>query len=213
MVNLFENNILFENDLLLEKSLKQSKKDYIQALKKELDKSDVKVLKQVIDYINQLNKKKGMHSLDVSKQVARYTDNIDTILGALFHDYIERGGNIDKLPISKKAKKIVKFLSSETKDYSGSENEPLEHLMEVIPEIKNENLKNNVILVKLMDRYDNLKRRGKALSKKYIHKTKQLFHYLAQHFTGKKKILLQIAKAMAQVIKQYHSKKQAKLTI
>lgn len=211
MIHLIENNIIFESNLLFEKSMKHYKKNYLNALKGELDKSDIKSIKKVVDYINKLNKSKGIHSLNVSKKVSRYTDNLDVILGALFHDYIERGGDIDKLPISKKAKKIVKFLSSESKNYSGSENEPLEHLINVLPEIKNEKLKNDVILVKLMDRYDNIKKRGKALSKKYVEKTKQLFNYLYNQFTGDKNILIKIAKEINKIIKNQFSKNKSKL--
>jgi len=197
--------------LLLEKSLKKHKRDYIRYVKRELPSEDIKTIKNIVGYINSLGKKKGVHSLKVSSHVSKYSNDPDVIIGALFHDYIERGGKIKNLPISKKAKKIIKFLSSESKNLSGVENEPLEHLMNVVPEIKNEKLKNNIIIVKLVDRYDNLAKRGKNVSKNYLTKTKDLFSFLVQHYTGDKRILVNIANAMSELLRKNFSKKKSRL--
>lgn len=117
-----------------------------------------------------------------AKQVVKYLDFAPKYvkIAALFHDYLERGGDKKwlKANISKRSYKLVEMLTHD--------NDPLTHIKTVIDSIDNEKEKNFLILIKLADRKDNYKKRvrNKSLTPKYKRKTKELISYLKSQYSG-----------------------------
>lgn len=102
----------------------------------------------------------------VKKMFGRTNAKKDAQLAALFHDYIERGGDINtakrKFKLSDKVTNIIGHLSDPEKMNVGdiANNAPLAHMRMILedPSILPEE-KQIVILVKIADRLDNLTRR------------------------------------------------------
>jgi len=180
---------------------KQSPEQKLAAIEKEkeafLQRLKVKLVKSI--NFDELFKRleimpggKQQHSMRVGGHVAG-TGDPDVILGALMHDYVERGGDIDELVrsglISEPVKDIILFLSStdeEVAKYAG-ENEPLDHMIHVFKELDNQDLKNKLVLIKISDRVDNLNRRAgghKPLSGNYLAKSRNLINFLRTNYKG-----------------------------
>lgn len=170
--------------LITEKSLKAVKQSYLKKLKSYIPKKDIKSIEVILNRLKVMPKGKQKHSIRVSKSLVDFDSSVDVILGALFHDYIERGGNIDKLPISQTSKDIVRFLSAFDSSLTDVDNAPLHHLQLIFKDIENQELKNKLVLVKISDRLDNIKRRGKKISKDYLNKSKDLFRFLMSQYNG-----------------------------
>jgi (p)ppGpp synthase/HD superfamily hydrolase len=127
---------------------------------------------------------KQAHSARVGMHAIASGDD-EAIVGALMHDYVERGGNIDELDIDEKAKDIIRHLSSseeEVSNYAGK-NEPLHHMKQVFKTLDDAVLKTNLATIKVGDRVDNLNRRAlfpkrKPLTKKYVKKSRDLIKWL-----------------------------------
>lgn len=171
--------------LLSENNIKQLKRKYIQILKKKISSKEVNSIKRMLFHLNILSPRKLRHSLRVSQNVLNYTDELDVILGALFHDYIERGGDIEDLPIDDDTKDIVEFLTAFDENMDNSEsNQVLAHLKSVFENIKNQELKNKLIFIKISDRLDNIKKRGDKVSRNYIKKSIELLNFLYDNYVG-----------------------------
>jgi (p)ppGpp synthase/HD superfamily hydrolase len=169
---------------LLKENLSKLRKTYLKKLKSSLSKSEVKQIAKDLKRLNIMPKGKLKHSIRVSDRLVDLDVDKDVILGALFHDYIERGGDVDDLSISEDTKDIVRFLSSFDDTFASSDNEPLEHLIHVFGRIDNQELKNQLVMIKLSDRVDNLNRRGKSVSKGYLKKSIALLKFLMSNYTG-----------------------------
>lgn len=166
------------------KDLSKLRKKYLKRLKGYLSKSEVRRIKVQMEKLGIMPKDKIKHSIRVSDRLVDFDVDKDVILGALFHDYIERGGDVDSLDLSEDTKDIIRFLSSFDDKFSDSDNEPLEHLIHVFGRIQNQGLKNKLVLIKVSDRIDNLNRRGKSVSKKYLNKSIDLLRFLMANYTG-----------------------------
>ena len=146
-------------------------------------------------------KGKQAHSMRVGGHAAAAGASADEVMGALMHDYVERGGDIDKLVasglITQVQKDIILALSSSEEDvaaYAG-DNEPLHHMQQVFADMENDGLKNTLAMVKAGDRVDNLNRRvwdperkGAVTKKKYLKKSADLFNFLRQSVSDKTKV-------------------------
>lgn len=169
----------------MSKSFSREKSKYIQKLKSALSLEDIKNIRRLLKKLKVMSRGKQRHSMRVSSSLMDMGSmDRDVVLGALFHDYIERGGDIDKLDVSQNVKDIVNFLSVFDDSYETSKNPPLEHLRDVFGKIDNQSLKNYLIEIKVADRVDNLKRRGKNISKGYLKKSIELIEFLMGNYTG-----------------------------
>lgn len=167
--------MLFEN---------KEKKEFLKSIKSHISKKDLGRIESMLKKLKVMPKSKQKHSLRVAKNIASVEQDVDVILAALFHDYIERGGKIEKLPVSNLTKDIIFFLTSFDEEYEGEKNVPLAHIKEVLKKIKNQRLKNKLILIKLADRIDNLKKRKGNINKSYRKKSEELIKYLLKKYEG-----------------------------
>ncbi len=123
-----------------------------------------------------------------SNRVAQRLKNAPTEIqyAALFHDYKERGGNLDHLKeiLSPTTIHLIELMSVDNGSIVG-------HMEETLNTITDSNLKNFLILIKLADRRDNFIKKGKTgkLTDKYRKRTKNLIRVLLHHYTGSKKLL------------------------
>jgi len=160
-------------------------------------------------------KGKVQHSLRVGSSAARIGLDAHTVNAAILHDFIERGGNlnvlVDHLGLSPKTVAVIRYLSSEEKNVGESGgNEPLEHIRQVLASpTMDADTSNVVILIKIADRLDNLKKRVNAggVGKGYLQKSKDLITFLFQSYTGDAKPILILRKRLKNLglsIKKYH---------
>jgi hypothetical protein len=140
---------------------------------------------------------KVKHSLRVGATLAKTGGSENTIKAALFHDFLERGGSVGAmthvLGLDPHVANLVVAMSSDEKESDSSyENEPLNHIRQILGGKLDDETKNQIILIKLSDRIDNLKRRVKAggIGNNYIRKSKELCKFLFQHYTGDKESIL-----------------------
>lgn len=141
-----------------------------------------KVLKRV------LPKGKVKHSKRVADRLKKLPKEVQ--YAALFHDYIERGGDPVMLQqiLPDSSYQLVKLMTSESGE------SPIKTIQKRLSEIKNEDLKNFLILIKMADRKDNYEKRKRKniLTDKYIKKTKKLVSFLLQSYTGDFNLILDI---------------------
>lgn len=135
-----------------------------------------------------MSKRKVKHSLRVFDKFKKYPKYVR--YGALFHDYLERGGDIKVLEsiLDPKSIALVKMLTL------GSEDDLIPHMDSVLCKTDDEELKNFLILIKLVDRKDNYTKRVRTntLTKKYKKKTKDLVRFLTSRYTGDLKLIKNI---------------------
>lgn len=125
-----------------------------------------------------------------SKRVAKKMQNMpkDVQYAALFHDYLERGGDLTKIKeiLPKKAISLIQLLTND------EESSPLKHMRNVLESgVVDERLANLLILIKIADRKDNYNKRIRngSLTKKYKKKTSKLLEYLTKKYTGPRQLL------------------------
>ena len=84
---------------------------------------------------------------------------------------------------------ICQSLSQDESNADKHPNRPLVHMQSELQKVEDKDLKNIIILVKLCDRYDNLRQRIKSgkLRKKYKRKSEELIDWLLSQYTGKRK--------------------------
>ncbi len=171
---------------------KNEQKKLIEKIKNSFSIDDIASLKNLFVKLKIMPPSKVKHSIRVATDVAEVKKDKKIIFAALFHDYVERGGNVDELPISEKSKLLVKLLTTIDDEYSDSENIPLSHMKDVLANIKDEKIKNKLIIIKLADRLDKFK--NKKLSKKYIKKSKELIKFLVKNHSGNNKDIMKLKK-------------------
>ena len=139
-----------------------------------------------------MNDRKVKHSCKVAEIVKLFTDSEDLYQAALYHDYIERGGKKEELLhlISPYATELVMHLTK-TEDLAAQvedDNETLAILRLAIENLP-ESVRNDIVVIKVADRADNLRKREKKgeLSKGYIKKSAELVEYLFNSYTGANK--------------------------
>ena len=154
-----------------------------------MTKSDIKTLKKNMPI------DKVKHSKRVSNLVKILTKSDDVVNAALYHDFLERGGTIDKLKtiISSYSVKLVEFLTNYDNDAKLSKNKSLDSLKEIFKNIDNKT-KNDIIEIKICDRIDNLLRKKNLdkLTDKYLIKSQELFNFLISSYDGRKSILIDL---------------------
>jgi hypothetical protein len=190
--------------LLLEGATKDAKKNFNKTLSKALMKSPEQGginWDKLFKTLKIMPKGKQAHSYRVGGHAAAAGGSADEIIGALMHDYVERGGNLDELVakglVTQVQKDIILALSSSEKDvaaYAG-DNEPLHHMEKVFAKMDNDGLKNTLAMVKAGDRVDNLNRRvwdperkGAVTKEKYLKKSTDLFDFLRQSVADTTKV-------------------------
>lgn len=125
-----------------------------------------------------ISKSKFRHSVRVSNRLDFAPKYVK--IAALFHDYLERGGDLGwlKRNVSKKTVKLVQALTAK--------GDPLSHMIHVIDSMEPGDERNFLILIKLSDRVDNFKKRLALndLTEKYKNKTRTLIKFLELSYTG-----------------------------
>ena len=153
----------------------------------EVTKTDIKILKKSMPV------EKVKHSKRVANLVKLLSTSPDVYNAALYHDFLERGGSIERLrnKISVYSLKLVEFLTYYDNDIKISKNKSLDILKERFRNIDLKS-KNHIIEIKICDRIDNLlrKKQENKLSEKYLLKSQELFDFLISSYDGKKDILL-----------------------
>lgn len=191
---------------MITEGISKDKRDFIKKLKGSLSKSEVNKIAKSLKRLKIMPKEKQSHSMRVSSNLMDVgIESKDVILGSLFHDYIERGGDIDKLDISETSKDIIKFLSAFDDTHGNSDNAPLAHLISVFGQINNQGLKDKLVMIKVADRVDNLNRRGKSASKGYLKKSVDLIKFLMGNYGGSTdlgKLLLALNRKLHKKVKK-----------
>lgn len=150
-------------------------------------------------------KAKIKHSKRVAKELNKAKVGKVGVYTGLLHDYLERGGDlytlsqhIDELKLPPQIIKAVHTLNDDEKNIEAQPNQPLVHLQAVLQGITDDDLRNIVILAKLSDRLDNLKKRDKRgkIGAKYRAKSIDLIDWLRHNYTGKSKPLHIMLKAI-----------------
>ena len=164
-----------------------------------------KAIKRMKPILKELPKKKIKHSINVANELKDH--NKTAIYAALGHDYLERGGNLEELidhlilnDIPLNVIRIIKALSQD--DHIDSENEPLTHISHELSQLHNDDIKNTIILIKLSDRLDNIKKKLRTgkLTKKYIKKSINLCDFLSNEYTGSDAIFYKLIRKLSKYL-------------
>ena len=156
-----------------------------------------------------LPKARIRHSKRVAKALNKAKVGKVGVYTGLLHDYLERGGDlytlsqhIDELKLPPQIIKAVHTLSDDEKNIEIQPNQPLSHLQAVLQGVTDDDLRNIIILAKLSDRLDNLKKRDKRgkVGTKYRAKSIDLINWLRDNYTGKPKPLHKMLKALAKYL-------------
>jgi len=158
-----------------------------------------KAIERMAPLLSVMPKGKQKHSIRAAKNVHKAGGNKKVVYTTLLHDFIERGGDVDhlsdhigELELPRDIILAVQSLSSDEKAESEErpENEPLLHLQSVLSAVDDKEIRDIIVLAKMGDRIDNLKkrlkRRGK-IGKNYKRKSVELLHFLTNTYTGKPK--------------------------
>lgn len=141
-------------------------------------------------------KSKQKHSVRVGRELHKAKAGKIATYAGLLHDYLERGGDpetlsqhIDELGLPQKIVDVVHSLSDDEKNVESSTNQPLEHLKWILQAVTDPDLRNIIILSKMSDRVDNLRKRARRgkIGRRYAAKSEELMQYLASHYTGEER--------------------------
>jgi hypothetical protein len=152
----------------------------------EVTKTDIKTLKKSMPL------QKVKHSKRVANLVKLLSTSKDVYNAALYHDYLERGGDIKVLKniINSYSIKLVEFLTYYDNDIKISKNKSLDILKDRFKDLDTKT-KNDIIEIKICDRIDNLIRKKELnkLNDKYLIKSKELINFLTSSYDGRKSLL------------------------
>ena len=130
-----------------------------------------------------MSKSKLKHSKRVANNTKYMIYSEDVYNSALYHDFIEKGGdtNILKSIVSEYSFQLIDTLTHNIDDDVLS-------ILKTKLIGKNTKFVNDIIIIKLSDRADNIKRKSKEgiLTKKYVQKSVELIQYLYDNFIGDK---------------------------
>jgi (p)ppGpp synthase/HD superfamily hydrolase len=138
---------------------------------------------------------KRKHSLRVSNTLAKLGVPKDVVSAGVFHDYPERGGDHKKLTghhgLSDRTSHLVSLMTNPDK---GGGDDPLSHFKELFPLITDPEVRNHLILIKLSDRLDNLRRRANNnnLTRSYQRNSAKLVKWLLKQYTGPEQHVAQL---------------------
>jgi len=135
-----------------------------------------------------LPKMKFKHSKRIAELSKLIKDDENIYSASLYHDFIERGGNIDDLKkiLNSYSIELVKCLTNE------DDSDTLEKLKKFLKN-KPQNFIDDVLIIKLCDRTDNLKKRvfQNTLTKPYRKKSVELIQWILDNFKGDKQKMKQ----------------------
>lgn len=134
------------------------------------------------------------HSFRVAQSVTSlHPENLEAVQIALFHDFLEQGGNESVLMTLKFNKNTIDGIIALT----AHDSDPLSHIKETIPTLPDK-VKNLVVIVKLCDRLDNLEQRyiNNTLTETYLNKSEELTNWLFSQYNGEIEHLILIRKKM-----------------
>jgi hypothetical protein len=130
-----------------------------------------------------LPSKKFKHSKRVAELTKLIKDNKDIYSAAVYHDYLERGGAEGEMEhiLSPYALELVYILTNDTDDDALLK-------LQIRLSGKSQDVKNDILIIKLCDRADNLKKRAfkNILSKNYIKKSTELIQWILDNYKGDK---------------------------
>ena len=166
-----------------------------------------KATNKVSNLLDELPKKKQEHSIRVAKHLHEIGADDASIYAGLTHDYLERGGTpkylakqVKKKDLPDEVIPVVHGMSQE--EEIDAENEPLEHIKQTLATADDEH-KNIIVVTKIADRIDNLRKRmaedGK-IGKKYLKKSVDLVQYLVSQYTGRNKLMKRLLAAFEEVV-------------
>lgn len=128
-----------------------------------------------------MSKKKVHHSERVANLVKTLSDSDDVYGAALYHDYIEAGGSMEKTSkiLSHYAFKLVLTLTK-------NEGEGTLNSLKNKLSMYNQKFINDIIKIKICDRFDNLRKKHKnhELDEKYVKKSIILIQFLYDKYIG-----------------------------
>jgi hypothetical protein len=130
-----------------------------------------------------LPNKKLKHSKRVAELTKLLKDDTDIYSAAVYHDFLERGGEVIDMKeiLTPYALELVYLLTNQ------DEEDTLYKLKSVLSG-KSKSTINDILIIKLCDRTDNLKKRVQKniLSKNYINKSTELIQWIWDNYTGDK---------------------------
>lgn len=133
------------------------------------------------------SKNKFNHSSRVASLVKSLSDDEDLYASALFHDYLERGGVKDKMKeiLTPYSVKLVKALTNK------NDTDTLEKMKSVFLE-KSPSMINDLVIIKICDRIDNLNKRAEKgeINSGYIRKSVELLQFLYNSYHNDDKFIL-----------------------
>ena len=130
-----------------------------------------------------MSRYKYKHSKRVANLTKEFTNSEDVYNSALYHDFLERGGE------KSETRKILSFSSYElVLALSHDEDEDTLESLKTSLHDKPQEFINNIVYIKLCDRTDNLKTKfsNDNLKSKYIKKSSKLIQFLYDSFEGDK---------------------------
>lgn len=146
----------------------------------------------LLEYVNMkhvkkvLSEKKLKHSKRVGELTKHIKNDADIYSAAVYHDFLERGGNIEDLEkiLTPHALELVQILTNDTND---------DTLYKLKTSLlgKPENIINEILIIKLCDRSDNLKKRvlKNILTKGYVNKSVDLIQWIWDSYKGDKSVI------------------------
>lgn len=130
-----------------------------------------------------LPNKKLKHSKRVGEMTKLIKDDVDVYSAAVYHDFLERGGEFKDMEeiLTPYALELVKILTNDTDE------DTLNKLKFALAG-KPQTLINDILIIKLCDRCDNLKKREfkNDLNKGYLKKSAELIQWIWDSYSGDK---------------------------
>ncbi len=130
-----------------------------------------------------LPNKKLKHSKRVGELTKLIKDDVDIYSAAVYHDFLERGGEFTDMEeiLSPYALELVQILTNDT-------DEDTLHKLKFALSGKPQKFINDILIIKLCDRCDNLKKREfkNILNKSYIKKSAELIQWIWDSYKGDK---------------------------
>lgn len=166
-----------------------------------------KARRKVANLLGELPKKKQKHSIRVAKHLHSIGADDASVYAGLTHDYLERGGDaktlakhVDKKDLPDEVVPVVHGLSQD--EEIDADNEPLEHIRQTLATTDDEEQRNIIIITKIADRIDNLRKRlrkdGK-IGRKYMSKSLELAEFLVKSFTGRPKLMRRLLRDFSEI--------------
>ncbi len=146
----------------------------------------------LLEYVDMKHVKKILsgNKLKHSKRVGELTklikDDKDVYSAAVYHDFLERGGEMKDMSniLTPYALDLVKLLTNEDND---------DTLIKLKNSLSNkpQTIINDILIIKLCDRCDNLKKRvfKNIITKAYINKSAELIQWIWDSYKGDKIII------------------------